>query len=352
MAQSSNRGSDGSIRRGRLIFALSVAVVLAVATALLDLGFLANAIGAAHFHGSRGGQIAGFVIFFGIAIACTRWVIHLEHRLRAHTDVAKSYAHRHGTTFQSWNKPSAPAARESTSGMSRSSPESAAVSASAPQLFASGTDSSASASASTAAALEPSPSGAVAVTPRPAPVSRRIRRRRRKFGPTGTAIVGFLWVAGAVACVGGAVSSHAQADRSNYVQAHGIPVTATVANVDNTESCSKSSCSHTAAVTVTLPRPVGGTTTSIIHVPRYSVLYDGQPVAILVDPKQPSYSEIPGLKFKSPGEWIALACVAFALLILAALDFRNLARMLSHRRTHLAGSSPPTGTSKGPKTVY
>jgi hypothetical protein len=188
------------------------------------------------------------------------------------------------------------------------------------------------------------------------PHVRRVRTRH-KFGPVGTAVVMVLWIGCAAGSIVGAILVHGQGERSDETQSHGIAVNATVDNVDNSESCGKSSCSWTAAVTVTLPRAVDGVQTSVIHIPRESYLDDEEQVSILVDPKQPSYSEIPGLKFTSSGEWIVFVGLVALFLWLAFVEGRQLRRLLGHRRDHGAGSTSHKpghgrGVTTGAKTVY
>jgi hypothetical protein len=298
--RSSHAGTDAPSGRGRRIVLLWVAIIVTIAAGLLDFGFILNAIGVEHVHASRGGQIAGAIVFLAIVIGCSRWVVHIEHQLRAHTDVAKSYA------FRSWNQPS--------------------------------------------------------VSPGPSTTARRRRpvgvtRRGRKYGPVAHTIIGLIYVVLVVGFTVGAISSHSQADRSAYTQSHEIAVTATVDSVDNTTSCGKSSCSYSAAVLVSLPHSIDGRVTSTIHIPRLSQLIDGESVAILVDPRQPGYSELPGVKFKSPGEWILLLILAVVFLFLGGAYGVGLIRMLGHRRAHAAGAtgssgSAPTSVRHGPKTVF
>jgi hypothetical protein len=268
------------VNRTQTTSLLFVAGALGLIAALLGIGFTLNAIGVDQYSTGRGTQIAGAIICLLVLIGMASWAVHLEHRLRSHTDVAKAYV------------------------QARSRPRS------------------------------------------------RSLRPRRKFGPVGTTVAGLIFLGGVAACVLGAISSHGQADRSDETQSAGIPVIARVENVDNSESCSKSSCSWTAAVATTLTKPVAGVTQSVIHVPRYSVFVAGDPVAVLVDPKQPSYAEIPGLKFKKSGEWIVLVCLAVFFLLLFALNTRTLVGLLAHRRAHNAAKTPRGPRTTGPKTVY
>ncbi len=276
-------GNPGSRERPprasvRLWLELVVAVALTVLLALLGIGFLDNAL-AAHHHGSRAGQAVGAAICLGLVVACTRWAIHIEHRLRRHQPVAQAFGH----------------------------------------------------------VDEAAPGAVVARRP-----IRLGRRRRRRYGPVGSSVILALFVAGLIGVIAGAISSHSQALRSSYVQHHGIPVTATVLSVQNTEHCSsRGGCSYTAAIPVGLPSAVQGASTSVVHYPGYSDLLGGEHVAVLVDPRQLDYAELPGSAFESSWAWLLLVGLAVFLAFLVVVQALSMRRLLAHRRGHaaLAGGS-------------
>jgi hypothetical protein len=84
--------SPGQVNRKRAWTELVIAVVLTIALLLLDLGFILNAVGYDSYSGSRAGQITGAFVCLMFVLLCTRWVIHSEHELRSHTEVAQSFA--------------------------------------------------------------------------------------------------------------------------------------------------------------------------------------------------------------------------------------------------------------------
>ncbi|MDQ6779504.1 MAG: hypothetical protein M3071_25490 [Actinomycetota bacterium] len=170
-------------------------------------------------------------------------------------------------------------------------------------------------------------------------------RRRGRYSPVGGTVVLLFLSGAAIGFAVGAISDHAQADRSSYVQHHGTPAVATVDSVTNTQHCSRSHCSYTAAVALTLPKPVDGTETTVAHYSGFATLSSGENVRVLVDPKQPGYAEFPGSPFKGAAAWIAMLIIAVVFAAIAITDGLALRRMLGHRREHAAttlGGLPTT----------
>ena len=77
---------------------------------------------------------------------------------------------------------------------------------------------------------------------------------------------------------------------SNYTQHHGILDSGRISNVSNTESKG----SWSAAVQITLDRPVAGATSTTLTVGHAVDSPDGTPVTVLVDPQDPGHAEYPG----------------------------------------------------------
>lgn len=83
-----------------------------------------------------------------------------------------------------------------------------------------------------------------------------------------------------------------------YTQAHGVRERATITNVDHEQDCNSGSdddgCSYSTNLTVTLPVPVHGHTSTVVYIPHQATYANGQPVTVLVDGEKPGYAELPG----------------------------------------------------------
>lgn len=108
----------------------------------------------------------------------------------------------------------------------------------------------------------------------------------------------------------GIVIFHADYERSNYTQASGIPQTATV--ISENVGTGKGAETH---VTVRLDPPVGGRDVSVVNVAGAHLYQPGDQISILVDPQDPSYSELPGL----PDDTSLEALVGCATVLLVVL---------------------------------
>jgi hypothetical protein len=115
---------------------------------------------------------------------------------------------------------------------------------------------------------------------------------------------------------------------SNYTQHHGILDSGTISNVSNTRS---DRGSWSAAVRITLDRPVDGATSTTLWVGNAVNSPDGTPVTVLVDPQDPAHAEYPGrpayplqvaVMFLSFTGVLALLFI-FAVWRLAVIRFRN-----------------------------
>ena len=114
---------------------------------------------------------------------------------------------------------------------------------------------------------------------------------------------------------------------SNYTQHHGVLDTGTISNVSNT----RSNASWSAAVQITLGRPVDGATSTTVTVGNAVNSPDGTPVTVLVDPRDPARAEYPGqptyplqvaVLFLSIAGVSALLFI-FAVWRVAVVKFRN-----------------------------
>jgi hypothetical protein len=259
-------GSRRSTARGRaavwarMVFAVALAAVLA----LLELGLILGTVGATRTS-SRSGSLIGTIIVGALLVAAARWVVALEHRLRAHQPVAAGY-------------------RDAQSARA----------------------------------------GAIAAAVHP--------RRGRHYSPVVRALLAIVFPIATIGCIAGAVSDHAQAARSAYTQQHGVPEPGHVLGAVNDEHCGRSSCSYTAAITVSLGSPVGGAVTSTVHLNAFTDALPGDVLPVLVDPRQPDYAELPGRPFKGAHVWIVEAVLALFFGAITALEAAALAHLLEHRR--------------------
>jgi hypothetical protein len=121
---------------------------------------------------------------------------------------------------------------------------------------------------------------------------------------------------------------------SNYTQHHGIPDSGTISNVSNTRS---GRGNWSAAVRITLDRPVGGATSTTVTVGNAVSSPDGTPVAVLVDPQDPAYAEYPG----RPTYPLVGAVVFLPLAVVCALLFIFAVWRLAVVRYRNRGIPPP-----------
>lgn len=155
----------------------------------------------------------------------------------------------------------------------------------------------------------------------------------------------YLFVVGyaTIGVTAGAVSAHAEANKSTSVQHGGISRTATVLTIKNNYHSSRPggyrySNRHyggyyTADATTSFAPPVNGQTLTTVHYP--GGLYNpiGSQLRVLIDPKNPGYAELPGSPNATGSSWVSSA--VFALLF-ACLDLSLgwvLIRTWRHRRS-------------------
>jgi hypothetical protein len=104
-----------------------------------------------------------------------------------------------------------------------------------------------------------------------------------------TIIVALVILAVAVGCGFGVVWAHANGERSSYTQSAGIAETATVTSVTTTGPKNPQT-----DISVLLGTPVGYQFVSDVYVPGDHSYDTGDKIKILTDPRDPSYSELPG----------------------------------------------------------
>jgi hypothetical protein len=122
------------------------------------------------------------------------------------------------------------------------------------------------------------------------------------------------------------VSVHRDAARSYYTQGHGVRRAARVISEDAATGTSPKS---TAAVQ--LSEPVNGHDTTTVHMigaPTYS---PGAQVAVVVDPQDPGYAELPGAPYTTTGQWATFLVWGLLVILLAPL-WLGVAGLRSRRR--------------------
>jgi hypothetical protein len=126
-----------------------------------------------------------------------------------------------------------------------------------------------------------------------------------------------------------AIVDQSAATRSGYTQAHGVRTTAIVMVVGERKKCGAGTeaCEYTAEILARLSPPVNGTAGTYIHYPGYSKLDRGQSTTVLVDPKEPTYAEIPGARFATQSRWIMYAVLAAVFGALTAYAVREAIRL-------------------------
>ncbi len=277
---------------------LIVAIALAIVLTLLLIGFVSQAL-TRHPGSSRSGYLVSAAVAAALLVLCAEWAVHAEHRIRR----------------------------------ARRQPVALSLDAGTPVRV-----SAAPAAAAGAAPPVATPSPAPA-RPR-SPAVRRTGRRKRRDSPGALIFVIVLFGGLGVGFTVGFFVEMANANRSNYVQHHGVLVSGTVTNVDNMESCGRYSCSYTADIAVQLAEPFHGTTTTTVHYPDYSALNDGDQLQLLIDPQQPSYAEIPGDANTTAGSWIVFGVMAVLFVALAVWSGVRLRHLLRLRRSQRAASAP------------
>ena len=133
-------------------------------------------------------------------------------------------------------------------------------------------------------------------------------------------------------------ATRSSAALSGFVQAHGVRREAVILNVQNEEHHSTTtsgsgssrhttnSTSWTALVQVSLASPVGGQARTTVHVPDYESASPGDRLTVLVDPKDPSYAELPGSPSTSPLLPTIFLIVGSALVVIGIVLWVLVAR--------------------------
>lgn len=164
-----------------------------------------------------------------------------------------------------------------------------------------------------------------------------MNNRSGRYGPHKTIMAGILIILLSFVIAFGIRQLNSAAAKSSYTQAHGIRENATVTSVDNEQSCQDSpgSCSYSANVSVTLPTAVKGRTSTVAYVPHKVTYANGQSVAVLVNPEDPGYAEVPGQSGYTNSGLLAVLEWPFAALVfvIGVIQAVKGTRRLSGRRS-------------------
>jgi hypothetical protein len=136
-----------------------------------------------------------------------------------------------------------------------------------------------------------------------------------------TVFSGLVLLALLVALIAVLTSGTAQAARSAYTQAHGEREVATVISVQNKSSTSKGVTSWYGYILVRLPQPVGGLAQTTVHVPDKVDDKPGEAVTVLVDPRSPSYAELPGKPLTTRAAVLVFCIVVIVFIIVFGTAF-------------------------------
>jgi hypothetical protein len=356
---------------------LIVAVVLALALALLAVGFVGEAASShrANAGASRPVDAILGVVCIGLAALCGRWAVHSEHRLRHRNPVARSYAAGPfgsltaepsglgGLTGQTGpsglgglSGDSGPPGLGGLTGVTESSvtvmPSDTTTAAQSDTPVAAQRDMPVAAQLGTPdAALNDTQDDVTTETPsltttpdtQVASVEpSRAPRPRRTYAPVALSILTGVFALWAIGLIIGTLIAISQASRSTYVQNHGIRTLGTVTFVNDVQHCNSNgtSCYYTAQISVTLHPPVDGASSTTVNAPFSSSLNAGDTVTVLVDPHDLGYAELPGSPYVTTTQWIVLGAVAVLLIVLALLSAIGLISVLRHRRSVRAVAAP------------
>ena len=88
----------------------------------------------------------------------------------------------------------------------------------------------------------------------------------------------------------------------------------------------------TTLMTVRLQRPVDGTTMSVVHVAQEVNSHAGATIAVLVDPSQPGYGELPGSPGVTTISWLLPLALVVSTLTAAVVCTVQYVRLFRLRR--------------------
>jgi hypothetical protein len=135
----------------------------------------------------------------------------------------------------------------------------------------------------------------------------------------------------AAALAGLSASLYSNGQRSQFTQHHGVPRQARVTAADSVSHTAKHDSWTTYDYDISLLVPVAGRTASHVEDPtRDTQVYGvGKTMSVLVDPREPGYSEVPGEPVQS--RWWFIAPLVMAMFFLG-LAVAETVKEIRHRR--------------------
>lgn len=168
------------------------------------------------------------------------------------------------------------------------------------------------------------------------------KAKASKSGPGCLFVLALFFAAVAIGAGVGFAAFHAAYERSDNTQASGIADRATVTSV----SVGTGKAAET-KLTVRLGTPVGGHDVSVVNIAGGHSYQPGERVSILVDPQDPSYSELPGLPDGTALE--SLVATAIVILLTTPAAVASLVGAFRALRKRRRGQRPlPTAISPKP----
>ncbi|HXL94849.1 MAG TPA: DUF3592 domain-containing protein [Streptosporangiaceae bacterium] len=164
--------------------------------------------------------------------------------------------------------------------------------------------------------------------------------RRGLHAPGAVAFQALLFLGITIFLIVSTLQSYSGAQQSSYTQAHGVSETAVADNVQViTNRGSHGSVSYTSDITVTVQHPIVGNGSATVYSQGGTSVTQGSTLTVLVDPRQPSYAEIPGSPYDTTSGWIVSLLFTIVFGIVAGLISRRAVLMiLRHRRVSAMGA--------------
>jgi hypothetical protein len=163
--------------------------------------------------------------------------------------------------------------------------------------------------------------------------------RRGLHAPGAVAFQALLFLGITIFLIVSTLQAYSGAQRSSYTQAHGVSETAVADNVQViTHRGSHGRVSYTSDITVTIQHPTVGDGSATVYSQGDTSVTQGSTFTVLVDPRQPSYAEIPGSPYGTTTGWVMSLLFAVVFGIVAGLISRHAILMiLRHRRVSKPG---------------
>ncbi|HET9059521.1 MAG TPA: hypothetical protein VFN61_06340 [Acidimicrobiales bacterium] len=185
------------------------------------------------------------------------------------------------------------------------------------------------------------------------PRALRYRAPRRPVAATRLHVsAGFfllIWFGTLLGFIVGTISGYGNWARSSETQSHGTHELATVTSVDPIWHSSRSGSWYTYNYEVRLAHAVGRVTYSTVYTPEQTQFAStGQRIAVLVDPEQPSYAELPGVSMA--GLVAPITFTVLSLAMIAGTIWAVLRIVATHRLRRQSISATFSGSAYAPKS--